>query len=137
MNLNDLKTFIDEILSNPEGITDVNEVMEKSLSMYRELSQMFLQATPEERERITEALQEIGQLFETKFDDLSNKMGMSKEELMVAMQDPSNYTPEVWDSVQSFQKTVETERKALMSTATGNEAAPKKEKKKRAPKVFA
>jgi hypothetical protein len=30
MNLNDLKTFIDEILSNPEGITDVNEVMEKS-----------------------------------------------------------------------------------------------------------
>lgn len=136
MNLNDLKTFVDEILSNPEGITDVDEVMEKSLSLYKELSEMFLQATPEEREKITEALQDIGQLFERKFDELSGKMGMSKEDLVVAMQDPSNYTPEVWNSVQNFQKTVEKERKSLITSATGSEE-PKKEKRKSAPKVFA
>lgn len=140
MNLNDLKSFVEEVLSNPEGVTDVNEVMEKALTIYRDLNHMFLQATPSERERITEALEEIGQLFEKKFEDLSEKMGMTKEELIIAMKDPSNYTPEVWESVQSFQKSVDEEKSALIKEATNESKAQmpiKKVKKTRATRVFA
>ena len=139
MNLNDLKTFMDEILENPEGITDINAVMDKSLAMYRDISEQFLHASPDEREKLTEALTEIGQSFEARFDALAEKMGMTKDELLGAMQDPSNYTPEVLESVQNFQKSVDNEKKKITAKANGNE--PKKAKKvkikKSAPRAFA
>jgi len=139
MNLNDLKTFMDEILENPEGITDINAVMDKSLAMYRDISEQFLHASPTEREKLAEALTDIGKSFEARFDTLAQKMGMTKEELMGAMQDPSNYSPEVLESVQNFQKAVDKEKKTITAKASGNK--PKKAKKLKvkttAPRAFA
>lgn len=113
MHINDLKTFIEEVINNPEGVQSVDEVMETSLRMYRELSEMFVQATPTERERIAETLLEISELFEAKFTDQARKMGKTKEELIEAMQDPENYTPEVWASVKNFQSKVDEEKRSL------------------------
>lgn len=137
MNLNNLKEFIDGLLENPEGNTNIEEVMEKSLKMYRELSEMFLHASPEEREAITEALTEIGKSFETKFEDLSTKMGMTKEELLQAMQDPSNYSPEVLASVQNFQKEVDQEKRSLSQKVNTDLPINKPKIKKSTLKVFA
>lgn len=139
MNLNDLKTFMNEILDNPEGITDINAVMDKSLAMYRDISEQFISASPSEREKLVEDLTEISQSFEARFDTLAQKMGMTKEELLASMQDPSNYTPEVLESVQNFQTAVDKEKKLILTKTNGNETVkPKKLKvKNTAPRAFA
>ena len=82
------------------------------------------------------ALIEIGDLFEAKFNDQAKKMGKTREELLEAMQDPKNYTPEVWASVQNFQDKVDQEKRTLKASAI--EDKPKKPRvKKAAPRIFA
>jgi|GEM_PF-5695188 len=125
MNLNDLKTFILEVLENPGSVKDVNQVMEKAFAMYQELSEMFAQANPEERERIAESLMELGTFFDQKIGQVASDMGMSKEDLLIAMQDPNNYTEDVWGKVQNFQNKVEVEKNQLVKKLTGNEETSK------------
>ena len=130
MNINELKSFIEEVLSNPEKITDINAVMEKALSIYKSLSAKFQTATPKEREEIALALKDVAKIFEVKFDELSKKMGVSKEQLLTAMQDPKNYPKEVWDSVQSFQSNINSERKELEKEFAPTESTAAKISKK-------
>ena len=138
MNINDLKTFVDEVLNNPDRITNIDEIMNKSLDMYNQLSDMFMQATPSERERIIAVLIEIGDSFERRFSELSDKMGMSKEQLMEAMKDPKNYTPEVWSSVQNFQKKVDQEKRAIQkATDKGPKKVTRSRVKQSSPRTFA
>lgn len=130
MNINDLKNFIDDVLNNPEKIGDVSTVMEKALSIYKELSEMFVQATPEERERIQASLKEMGTVFDKKFEEIAKQMGLTKEELLEAMQDESNYSDDVWSTVQNFQTEIRSEKKQLASKLSDGggfeEEAPKR-----------
>lgn len=120
MNPEDFKSFLMEVLNNPEKMGNIDEVLTKSLSMYKELVGSIKEASPEERKKIQDSLQEINQFFNQQFEAVSSKMGMSKEELLSQMKNPENYSNEVWGSIKQFESEVDKEKRTLIRSIHGN-----------------
>lgn len=133
MNPEEFKTFLQDVLNNPEKMGNIDEVLAKSLNMYKELVGSIKEATPEERKKIQESLLEINQFFSQQFDAVSSKMGMSKEELLTQMKNPNNYSQEVWGSIKKFESEVDKEKRSLIRTvhSAGTNKIPKKASKKK------
>ena len=123
MNPEDFKSFLVDVLNNPDKMGNIDEVLAKSLSMYKELVGSIKEASPEERKKIQESLQDIQEFFNQQFDSVSSKMGMSKEELLTQMKNPENYTNEVWGSIKQFETEVDKEKRGLIRSIHGS---PKK-----------
>lgn len=131
MNPNDLQRYLTELLNSPEKSDNIDEIMNKSLELYKDLVDKIKHATPSERKKIGESLTEIGKFFEAKFEEISKKVGMSKEDLMVALRDPKNYSPEVWSSISNFNHEVEKERKELLKSVSPGKVESTADKKVR------
>ena len=131
MNIEDFKSFLVDVLNNPEKMGNMDEVLAKSLNMYKELVGTIKDASPEERKKIQESLLEINQFFNQQFEAVSSKMGMSKEELLTQMKNPENYSNEVWGSIKQFETEVDKEKRGLIRTIHGG--SKKKTTKKKTP----
>ena len=135
MNPADFKSFLSEVLNNPEKVGNVEEVLTKSLEMYKELVSSVKEASLEERKKIQESLVDINDFFNQQFEAVSSQMGMSKEELLLEMQNPENYTDDVWASIKKFETDVDKEKRSLVRTVQGGNKPAKKRASIKAPRL--
>ena len=135
MNPEEFKSFLADVLSNPEKMGNIDEVLATSLSMYKELVSTVKEASVEERKKIQESLVDINNFFNQQFEAVSNKMGMSKEELILEMKNPENYSDEVWSSIKQFENDVDKEKRDLVRSVHGKGKTPKKKVAFKGPRI--
>lgn len=137
MKVNDLRVFIDEMLINPESIISIEDVLGKLSFINEELVRTFLQASPQEMDEMNREMEEISLQLDSKFSLLAERMGMSREELDLAMQSPENFSSESWNSVSIFQKNLESDKNTIINSISAGRDPVKSEKRIINSKVYA
>jgi hypothetical protein len=83
---------------------DLNEVLRESLVFFDQIKETFKDGTEEDKKEMMKVMNEMYQklMSETKF--LAEKSGMSEEELYHYTENPNNFDPEQWKTMQETKK---------------------------------
>ena len=84
----------------------LEEVFTHSLEFFKDLKAKMEKGTPEERQ---EAMQMMAMLYTQIMEEskkISQKSGLSEEQLMTFAENPSNFTPEQWRAIQESRQKI-------------------------------
>ncbi|MBS0605019.1 MAG: hypothetical protein JSS60_08325 [Verrucomicrobia bacterium] len=120
-----------------EGKTiDLEEVFKQSLDFFGHLKEQILSGTPEDKQEAMRMMSELYNQMMVESKKITERSGMTEEQLVAYAENPANFSKEQWSSIQaSKEKIVRAGRdlaKTVESSAKGapvNAAEGKAEKK--------
>lgn len=106
-----LKDDFDRLLKlfheGAEGkLPDLEEVFSQSLEFFNHLKTQIEKGTPEEKQ---EAIKMMGELYSQMMiatKQITEKSGLSEEQLLSYADNPSNFTPEQWTAIQESRQQI-------------------------------
>jgi hypothetical protein len=87
-------------------LLDLAEVFSQSLEFFNHLKTQIENGTPEEKQ---EAIRMMGELYSQMMlatKQITEKSGLSEEQLLSYADDPSNFTPEQWAAIQESRQQI-------------------------------
>lgn len=78
----------------------LDEVLQQTLGLFDNLKSTLKDATPEQKQEMIKSMNEMYTKLSGEAKKFSEKSGLSEEQLYAASENPANYTPEQWKSMQ-------------------------------------
>ncbi|MBN2478696.1 MAG: hypothetical protein JXA94_00545 [Parachlamydiales bacterium] len=126
-----VKSFFDDLINSPEKFSEFSEMIEKSLGFFEQVVKDLKTASPEEREKINKVIKDVESNLNSEFDQICDKLGVSKSEIQKVIADPKNFKPEEWSMLQDFQNKLDNEAKKEGYEGQEKPKAKKKTKSKK------
>ena len=114
-------------------LRDLQNVFQGSLHFFEKLKKQIIEGKTEEKMEAIRMMTELYQEMMKETKTISERLGMSQEELAKFAENPENFTKEQWDALQSSKQQIEAMGKQLAGDVSKAESAPLAEKKKNTP----
>ena len=124
-----LKDEFDQLLTlfndGAEGkLSNLEEVFSRSLEFFQHLQKQIQSGSSEERQ---EAIKMMGDLYTRMMQatkQITEKSGLSEDQLLSYAENPSNFTPDQWKAIQESRQKIATAGHDLAKTIAGQGASP-------------
>lgn len=83
---------------------DLTTLLKETTAFFEEAQKELKSASPEEQKVIFAMMDEMYKKLQEESDRISEKTGMTEEQLMAFSENPRNYTPDQWREIQNTKK---------------------------------
>jgi hypothetical protein len=83
---------------------NLDEVVREAYQFFEGVKQVFQTGTPEEKQEMIRLMREVYTKLATQSQKITDKTGMSEEELLNFSENPNNFSPEQWRLMQEVKK---------------------------------
>jgi hypothetical protein len=118
--------FFTNLLANVDEI-NLEKTIQESLGLFEEITHIMKSGTKQEQEEVQNAMKIVNEKVTEQFNSLCDEYGISKEEVKKLINDPNNFSPEVFDIMKNLQTKV---------ASNEGESIKEKVKVKRKPKQW-
>ncbi len=128
----EFKKIMDFFAKSPEEKAEgLGEVFEESIAFFERFKHIMVSGSDEEKEEMRKNIMAMQEQIQQETERVLEETGMSEEEIQKIAQDPSQFSPDQWELIQSAQgqihKQAEDIEKIRKDLEGGSEvAAPKK-----------
>lgn len=135
-----LKDDFDHLLKlfheGAEGkLSDLEEVFSQSLEFFNHLKTQIEKGTPEEKQEAIQMMAELYSQMMIATKQITEKSGLSEEQLLSYADNPSNFTPEQWTAIQESRQQIskagEDLSKVVQDMSKGSSSGKDKKKTKK------
>lgn len=132
-----LKDDFDRLLKlfheGAEGnLSNLDEVFSQSLEFFKHLKAQIEKGTPEEKQEAMRMMGELYSQMNIAAKQITEKSGLTEEQLLSYADNPSNFTPEQWAAIQESRQQISKAGEDLAKAVEGigKKPSPGKEGKK-------
>lgn len=111
----------------------LKEILEKSIEFFQKFQRVLAEGSPEEKKAMMDEMESFRKQVMSQTESLAKSVGVSQEDLEKYAENPSNFTTEQWEALQSAKKKIK-EQYQEISYAQEKEGGGKKSSDKTTPK---
>ncbi|MGL4348768.1 MAG: hypothetical protein ACRCSV_04865 [Chlamydiales bacterium] len=111
----------------------LKEILEKSIEFFQKFQRVLAEGSPEEKKAMMDEMESFRKQVMSQTESLAKSVGVSQEDLEKYAENPSNFTTEQWEALQSAKKKIQ-EQYQEISHAQEKEGGSKKPPDKTTPK---
>lgn len=107
----------------------LKEILERSIEFFQKFQHVLAEGSPEEKKAMIDEMESFRKQVVAQTESLAKSVGISQEDLEKYAENPSNFTTEQWEALQSAKKKIQEQYKEI-SHAQNKEAGDPKTPKK-------
>lgn len=111
----------------------LKEILERSIEFFQKFQRVLAEGSPEERKAMMDEMESFRKQVVSQTESLVKSVGVSQKDLEKYADNPSNFTAEQWEALQSAKKKIQ-EQYEEISHAQSKEAGGKQSPNKPMPK---
>lgn len=111
----------------------LKEILERSIEFFQKFQRVLAEGSPEEKKAMMDEMESFRKQVMAQTESLAKSVGVSQEDLEKYAENPSNFTTEQWEALQSAKKKIQ-EQYEEISHAQDKETGGKQTSNKPMPK---
>lgn len=111
----------------------LKEILQGSIEFFQKFQRVLAEGSPEEKKAMMEEMESFRKQVVSQTESLAKSVGVSQEDLEKYAENPSNFTAEQWEALQSAKKKIQ-EQYEEISQGQRKESGGKKPPEKTMPK---
>lgn len=88
------------IAQGKQQLIDLGEFMQTSSALFEECAEVLGSGTAREKDEMLKELASLQQTLESDADSLAKETGKTLEQMLVYVENPDNFPPDVWQTMQ-------------------------------------
>ena len=85
----------------------LKEILEGSIEFFQKFQRVLAEGSPEEKKAMMEEMESFRKQVVSQTESLAKSVGVSQEDLEKYAENPSNFTAEQWEALQSAKKKIQ------------------------------
>lgn len=114
-------THLMKLLTQHEhgGKINLDELLKTSVAFFEEMKEAFVHANPEEKKEIMSMVQQMHAALVAQSKKTQSLTGLREEEVAAFVQNPNNFTPEQWKSMEETREKIFSSSKEISQHVKG------------------
>jgi hypothetical protein len=130
-----LKDELEQLLKlfreGAEGkLSSLEEVFTKSVDLFNHLKEQMQNGTPEEKQEAAKIMGEVYTQMMKTTQEITEKSGLSEDQLLSFAENPANFTPEQWAAIQESRQKISQAGQDLAKVIEGQGSSASSQEKK-------